>query len=114
MFYPQEMSNIELILPEKLIVKVMEVLADSGNFHQIDASYMSTKYDRDKTAVQDWGKESHTFAAMERRLSSLMEKLKIEKGIPQSDISPDIDSEQIIFHNLDSSSKCNGLVERVS
>jgi len=115
MFYPQKMSNIELILPENLIVQVMEVLAKSGNFHQIDASYMSTKYNTGETAVQDWGKKASSFTAMERRLSNLMQILKIEKGIPPSDISLDIDNEQLVLHNTNQiENDVNGLLENLN
>ena len=35
MFYPQEMTEIELIVPEQDILPVIKVLAGEGVFHQL-------------------------------------------------------------------------------
>ena len=43
MFYPQEMTEIELIVPEQDILPVIKVLAGEGVFHQLDASYLSSE-----------------------------------------------------------------------
>lgn len=98
MFYPQEMSKVEIVLPESLIVPVMEVLSNTGSFQQIDASYMTTEYGSDRSAGQDWGKKASTFAAMERRLSALMRTLKIEEGSLPIESLPAITNEQMIFN----------------
>ena len=98
MFYPQEMSKVEIVLPESLIVPVMEVLSNTGNFQQVDASYMTTEYGSDRSAGQDWGKKASTFAAMERRLSSLMRTLNIDDGVITIEKLPSITNEQLIFN----------------
>ncbi len=42
MFHPQEMTEVELVVPEKHILKVISYLADFGVFHQTDTSYLSS------------------------------------------------------------------------
>ncbi|MBN2046412.1 MAG: hypothetical protein JW750_01115 [Anaerolineaceae bacterium] len=101
MFYPQEMSEIELVLPEHLILQVMEALGNTGNFHQVDASYLTTEYGASDTTVQDWRVKASTFASMERRLSNLMRTLKIEDGDPPDTKLPAIANEQLIFSVTD-------------
>ena len=43
MFYPQQMTEIEIIVPERDVVAVTRELADQGILHQLDASYLSSE-----------------------------------------------------------------------
>ena len=43
MFYPQEMTEIELIVPAKDIVAVTKVLGGRGFLQQTDSNYLSSE-----------------------------------------------------------------------
>jgi V/A-type H+-transporting ATPase subunit I len=97
MFYPQEMSKIELVLPENQIVPVMEALGNSGNFQQIDMSHVSSEYQEGEQIGQNWGAKASTFAALERRLRTLLRKLDIDEGTPNDKTIPPIMNERMIY-----------------
>lgn len=80
MFYPQEMTEIELIVPEKDALAVTSTLADQGVFHQVDAGYLSSEVASDSTS--DWRAKSATYAALERQLLAAMKALSVKEGEP--------------------------------
>jgi V/A-type H+-transporting ATPase subunit I len=80
MFYPQEMTEIELIVPEKDALAVTGTLADQGVFHQADAGYLSSEVASDPTS--DWRAKSATYAALERQLLAAMKALSVKEGKP--------------------------------
>lgn len=43
MFYPQEMSQVQLIIPARDLMAVTRKLADQGVFHQIDGSQLAVE-----------------------------------------------------------------------
>jgi V/A-type H+-transporting ATPase subunit I len=80
MFYPQEMTEIELIVPEKDALAVTGTLANQGVFHQADAGYLSSEVAPDPTS--DWRAKSATYAALERQLLAAMKALSVKEGEP--------------------------------
>ena len=40
MFFPREMTEVELIVPSKDLVAVAKVLSGRGVFHQVDSTYL--------------------------------------------------------------------------
>ncbi len=84
MFYPQEMTEIELIVPERDTLAVARVLADEGVFHEIDASYLSSNGDSHGD-TQKWRAKATALATLERRILSTMEILGIQEGLPPSE-----------------------------
>jgi V/A-type H+-transporting ATPase subunit I len=80
MFYPQEMTEIELIVPEKDALAVTGTLADQGVFHQVDAGYLSSEVASDPTS--DWRAKSATYATLERQLLAAMKALGVKEGEP--------------------------------
>ena len=40
MFFPREMTEVELIIPSKDLVAVTKVLSGRGVFHQVDSAYL--------------------------------------------------------------------------
>jgi V/A-type H+/Na+-transporting ATPase subunit I len=82
MFHPQEMTEVELVVPEKHILKVISYLADFGVFHQTDTSYLSS--DAGLDSAKDWRAKSAAFASLEHRLLSAMKILGIEEGEPSN------------------------------
>jgi V/A-type H+-transporting ATPase subunit I len=80
MFYPQTMTEIELIIPEKDLVAVTNVLAGQGVFHQVDASYLSSE--TGLGSADSWQGKAAAYAALERRVLTAMRALGVEEGPP--------------------------------
>lgn len=80
MFYPQEMTEIELIVPEQDILPVIKVLAGEGVFHQMDASYLSSE--TELGGADYWRGQSATYAALESRILTIMQALGVDEGQP--------------------------------
>jgi hypothetical protein len=57
MFYPQAMTEVDLIIPAKDLLEVTKVLAGQGIFHQMDASYLSS--DTEPDSVDSWPGSGH-------------------------------------------------------
>ena len=70
MFYPQEMTEIEIIVPERDALAVTRELADQGVFHQLDASYLSSEAGTNSMDV--WQAQSAAYTVLERRLVSML------------------------------------------
>jgi len=80
MFYPQSMTETELIVPEKDLLAVTRVLAGQGVFHQTDASYLSSEMAI--ASVDSWQGKATAYAALERRVLAAMQALDVEEGPP--------------------------------
>lgn len=80
MFYPQEMTEVEMIVPAKDLLAVTNVLADQGIFHQVDASYLSSEVELG--AADSWQEKAAAYAALERRLLMVMQTLRVKESAP--------------------------------
>jgi V/A-type H+-transporting ATPase subunit I len=81
MFYPQEMTEIELVVPEQDVLAVTRVLAEQSIFHQVDAaSYLSSE--TGFRSAGSWREESSTYTALERRVLAIMQGLGVGEGPP--------------------------------
>jgi V/A-type H+-transporting ATPase subunit I len=80
MFYPQSMTELELIVPAKDMVVVTKTLAGQVAFHQIDTSYLST--DSQHKSDDSWPQRASGFTALERRILNLMQALGIDRSQP--------------------------------
>ena len=83
MFFPQEMTELELIVPEKDLLPVTNVLARQGVFHQVDSSYLSSH--AGGKAGESWKERASAYAALERQIMVTMQALSVEDGTPPSD-----------------------------
>ncbi len=83
MFFPQAMTEMELIVPEKDLLAVTRVLAGQGIFHQVDVSNLSSD-NKDASAVS-WKERAATFATLERQIMLNMQALSMEEGQPPTD-----------------------------
>ncbi len=86
MFYPQEMAKISLIVHERDVLAVTRTLADQGIFHQIDVS----SYGSSQPAIgsaDHWHAQSAAYAALERRILTIMKGLGIEEEVYPTDAS---------------------------
>lgn len=83
MFFPQEMTELEIIVPEKDLLPVTNVLARQGVFHQVDSSYLSSHVDG--KLGESWKERASAYAALERQIMVTMQALAVEDGTPPSD-----------------------------
>jgi V/A-type H+-transporting ATPase subunit I len=94
MFYAREMTEIELVVPERDVLAITEVLASGGIFHQIDASYLSSQ--TGLGSADEWRERASALAALERRLLAMMDTLGVEEGSPHpANLAPTTDIEAI-------------------
>jgi len=80
MFFPEAMTETELIIPEKDLLPVTKALAGQGIFHQVDASFMSSESDSD--AVVSWKERASEYGTLERQIMFTMQALGVEEGTP--------------------------------
>ncbi len=81
MFYPQQMTEIQLIIPARDLLAVTNALADQGVFHQVDSSSLSPQ--NEHTPRDTWTKKAATYSGLERQVVSVMQVLEIDEGVPQ-------------------------------
>jgi V/A-type H+-transporting ATPase subunit I len=85
MLYAREMTEIDLVVPERDVMAITGVLAERGIFHQVDASYMSSQ--TGTGSAEEWKERASASASLERQILSMMETLGIEEGpARQSDL----------------------------
>ena len=70
MFYPQEMTEVQLIIPARDLLAVTRSLADQGTFHQVDGSYLSSE--KEANPAESWTEKASAYSAFERRVLNLM------------------------------------------
>ncbi len=93
MFYPQEMTEIEIIAPAKDLITVTKVLSGQGVFSQTDVNYLGA--DKNHPQANLWQERAATYSILERRLHSILLSLGVEKTIPlQKDYDELIDAEK--------------------
>jgi V/A-type H+-transporting ATPase subunit I len=80
MFYPQEMTEIELIVPTRDVLAVTKLLSGRGIFHQIDSTFLSSK--KDAPLTNPWQEEATAYAAVERRIQASLSALNLSEGQP--------------------------------
>ncbi|RPJ22318.1 MAG: hypothetical protein EHM33_23805, partial [Chloroflexi bacterium] len=78
MFFPREMTEIELIVPSKDLVAVTQVLSGYGVFHQTDSNYPGVA----SGSANTWQETAAQYAALERRVQTVMQALGIDEGQP--------------------------------
>jgi V/A-type H+-transporting ATPase subunit I len=82
MFYPQAMTDLQLIVPARDIMAVTKALAGQGVFHQVDASYLSSE--AGSGSPTSWQDKAAEYAVLERRILFIMKSLDVEEGSPSS------------------------------
>jgi len=83
MFYSQEMTEVELIIPTKDLLAVIDELVGQGVFHQVDTSYMSSETGPE--SAHSWQQKAAAYAALERQLLATMQVLNVAEGSPPPD-----------------------------
>lgn len=82
MFYPQAMTDLQLIVPARDMLAVTKALAGQGVFHQVDASYLSSE--ADPASPDSWQDKAAEYAVLERRILVIMKSLNVEEGTPSN------------------------------
>lgn len=83
MFKPQAMDKVELIIPEREVVRATEALAASGVFHHIPTPQLTTGIP--SRGIDEWQTWTTDLVALERRILIVMEELKINEGPPPTE-----------------------------
>jgi V/A-type H+-transporting ATPase subunit I len=78
MFFPKEMTSIELVVPEQDLIPVTRALAGRGVFHQTDSGYPGPEAGSDSARSRQ--EQAAAFAALERQILSTMQSLGIDEG----------------------------------
>ncbi len=78
MFFPKEMTEVELIIPSKDIVAVAKVLSGHGVFHQVDSAYLGLE----SLGPNAWQDKAASYSALERRIQTIMQTLGIAEEYP--------------------------------
>jgi V/A-type H+-transporting ATPase subunit I len=95
MFYPQAMTEVQLIIPEKDLISVTKALASYSDFYQVDANYLSEEIEL--SAANSWREKESNYAVEERRILNIMQALYIDtESAPPGDSLAMIESEMVL------------------
>ncbi|HEX5940926.1 MAG TPA: V-type ATPase 116kDa subunit family protein [Anaerolineales bacterium] len=73
MFFPREMTEVELIVPSKDLLAVAKVLSGHGVFHQVDSTYLGVE----NLGPSSWQEKAAGFSVMERRIQTILQTLNL-------------------------------------
>jgi V/A-type H+-transporting ATPase subunit I len=84
MFYPEEMTQVRLIIPARDLLNVTKDLAQQGIFHQSDGKYPAAE--KVNTSPNTWPEKASAYGNLERRILGLMEIFGIpDEAVPAAD-----------------------------
>src|SRR4030095_6208108 len=75
MFFPEAMSEVELIVPSKDLLAVTKVLGNHGVFHQIDSTYLGLE----NLGPNTWQEKAASYSTLERRIQVILQNLNLEE-----------------------------------
>ena len=92
MFFPREMTEVELIIPSKDLVPVTRVLSGNGVFHQVDSTHLGLE----SLGPSSWQEKAANYSTLERRIQTVMQTLGLveEQRIP-SDFDTIVEMETV-------------------
>jgi V/A-type H+/Na+-transporting ATPase subunit I len=73
MFFPKEMTEVELIVPSKDLLAVAKVLSGHGVFHQVDSTYLGLE----NAGPNTWQEKAANYSVMERRIQTIQQTLNL-------------------------------------
>lgn len=73
MFFPEAMTEVELIVPSKDLLAVTKVLGNRGVFHQIDSTYLGLE----NLGPNTWQETAAGYSTLERRIQLIMQNLNL-------------------------------------
>ncbi len=75
MFFPEAMTEVELIVPTKDLLAVTKVLGNHGVFHQIDSTYLGLE----NLGPNTWQEKAASYSTLERRIQVIMQNLNLKE-----------------------------------
>jgi len=75
MFFPEAMTEVELIVPSKDLLAVTKVLGNHGVFHQIDSTYLGLE----NLGPNTWQEKAASYSTLERRIQVIMQNLNLKE-----------------------------------
>src|SRR6185503_15299823 len=75
MFFPEAMTEVELIVPSKDLLAVTKILGNQGVFHQIDSTYLGLE----NLGPHTWQEQAANYSTLERRIQVIMQNLNLEE-----------------------------------
>src|SRR5215204_4339113 len=78
MFFPREMTEVELIVPSKDLVAVAKVISGRGVFHQLDSTYLGME----STGPSVWQDKAGSYSTLERRVQGIFQILGLPEQYP--------------------------------
>src|SRR3990172_1886421 len=78
MFFPKEMTEVELIVPSKDIVAAARVLSGHGVFHQVDSTYLGME----SLGPSTWQETAGNYSTLERRIQTILQILGLAEEYP--------------------------------
>lgn len=78
MFFPKEMTEVELIIPSRDLVGVAKVLSGHGVFHQLDSTYLGME----SSGPSVWQDRAGNYSSLERRVQGMMQTLGLAEKYP--------------------------------
>jgi len=107
MFFPREMTEVELIIPSKDLVAVAKVLSGHGVFHQVDSTYLGLE----NLGPNTWQERAASYSALERRIQSTMQTLNLAEDYSRSydfDTMVDLDTVRPAVERIEDEVKSTG------
>jgi len=80
MFFPKEMTEVELIIPSKDLLAVAKVLSGHGVFHQVDSTYLGLE----NLGPNTWQEKAAGYSTMERRIQTILQTLNLAEEYSRS------------------------------
>jgi len=92
MFFPKEMSEVELIVPTKDLVAVAKVLSGHGVFHQVDSTYLGLE----NLGPSTWIEKAGAYSVLERRIQTIMQNIGLVDEYPaKAEVESIVDLETV-------------------
>jgi V/A-type H+-transporting ATPase subunit I len=104
MLFPEEMTEVELIVPSKDLLAVTKVLGSQGIFHQIDSTYLGLE----NLGPNTWQEKAASYSTLERRIQVIMQTLNLEEeysGASNFDSIADLDLVQSAVDRIEAEVK---------
>ena len=100
MFFPEAMTELELIVPSKDLLAVTKVLGNRGVFHQIDSTYLGLE----NLGPNTWQEKAASYSTLERRIQVIMQNLNLPEeysGASKVDSLSDIEPLQAAVDRIE-------------
>ncbi|MBA3073577.1 MAG: hypothetical protein FP831_08270 [Anaerolineae bacterium] len=113
MFYPQEMTEIEIIAPAKDLLSVTKALSGQGIFSQTDVNYLNAE--KGSQQPNQWQEKATAYSALERRLQSILTSLDVQKknpSIKEYDSIIEVDKAKAIVDEVEK--KVKEIIDQIS